>query len=121
MDVHVEPPLTPVSGTYMQALEGDAVSERDNQNRDRLGILRLGESEIRAYFDLPDGFELVSVWADPDRRCIAVMVRSDSLPVAQEFAQAPNLDGNWQREVYVEPGERNPPRLWYRMRWERDS
>lgn len=86
-------------------------------NRNRLGIVRLGEQEIRHLFDLPEGYHVVSVTSDWETRSIKIMVQSDDLPPVDEMAMPPVLTGTIGREWLVEPGDANPARLFYRMNW----
>lgn len=89
---------------------------RREEDRRRLGIVRLSDQMLAHLFDLPDGYEIVSVHADWDTRSVCAMVRSDDLDVVVPGAVPPTIPGAAFPEVRIITEEDGEQTAWYRMR-----
>ena len=62
----------------------------------RRAIIRLGENEIRALLNLPDGMRVIGVNANWPMSAVDVMVEDDRLSEVAPHMEPPILAGRWE-------------------------
>jgi hypothetical protein len=85
--------------------ELNARRDAERRDRHRLGVISLGEDELRRMLDLPPGWTVTGVHAHWAGCTIQVMVHGPELKAVEPCAEVPQLAGSWAAEQLVADGK----------------